>query len=68
MVESLTKHSSISPVTDAEILAYLRRSHKIADIAVLAERDTVVLRACEQFNITVSDEELQAAGDEFRLG
>uniref|UniRef100_A0A2P0ZG84 peptidylprolyl isomerase n=1 Tax=[Tolypothrix] sp. PCC 7415 TaxID=373957 RepID=A0A2P0ZG84_9CYAN len=67
MVESLTKTSSISPATDAEILAYLRRAHKIADFAALAERDTVVLRACEQFNITVSDEELQTAGDEFRL-
>jgi parvulin-like peptidyl-prolyl isomerase len=67
MVQSLTKTSSISQATDAEILAYLRRTHKIADIAALAERDAVVLRACEEFKITVSDEELQAAGDAFRL-
>ncbi|TVP63784.1 MAG: peptidylprolyl isomerase [Nodularia sp. (in: Bacteria)] len=67
MVESLTKPSSIVPATDAEILAYLRYSHKITDIAALVERNTIVLRACEKFNIIVTDEELQAAGDTFRL-
>ncbi|MDZ8055500.1 MAG: peptidylprolyl isomerase [Aulosira sp. ZfuVER01] len=67
MLESLTKPSSISPATDTEILAYLRRVHKIADIAALAERDTLVLRACEEFKIKVTNEELQAAGDAFRL-
>jgi parvulin-like peptidyl-prolyl isomerase len=57
----------ISPATDADIIAYLRRSYRIAEIAALAERDTLVLNNCEQFGITVSDEELQAAGDAFRL-
>lgn len=52
--------------TEDEILAYLRRSHKIAEIAALAEQDALILNLCEQFGITVSEEELQAAGDEFR--
>ncbi|MDZ8106215.1 MAG: peptidylprolyl isomerase [Nostoc sp. DedQUE12a] len=53
--------------TDADIIAYLRRSCKIAEITALSERDALILRTCEQLGITVSDEELQAAGDAFRL-
>lgn len=56
----------ISPATNEDIIAYLRRSHKIAEIAALAERDALILGICEQLGITVSDEELQAAGDAFR--
>lgn len=57
----------ISPATDADILAYLRRSHKIAEIATLAEHEALILALCEQHGITVSEEELQVAGNEFRL-
>lgn len=57
----------ISPATDADILAYLRRSHKIAEIAASAELEALILALCEQQGITVSEEELQAAGNEFRL-
>jgi parvulin-like peptidyl-prolyl isomerase len=57
----------IFSATDADIIAYLRRSSKIAEIAALAERDVLILSTCEQLGITVSDEELQAAGDAFRL-
>ena len=57
----------ISPATDSGILAYLRRSHKIAEIAALAEHEALILALCEQRGITVSEEELQAAGNEFRL-
>lgn len=57
----------ISPATDEEIIAYLRRSCKMAEIAALAERDALISGICDQFGITVSDEELQAAGDTFRL-
>lgn len=56
----------ISSATDEDVITYLRRSHQIAEIAALAERDAVILGICEQFGITVSDEELQAAGDVFR--
>jgi parvulin-like peptidyl-prolyl isomerase len=56
----------ISPLTNEEIIAYLRRSHKIAEIAALAEHDAMILALCEQHGITASEEELQAAGDEFR--
>jgi parvulin-like peptidyl-prolyl isomerase len=56
----------ISPATDADILAYLRRSHKIAEIAGLTERESLIVALCEHFSITVSDEELQAAGNAFR--
>lgn len=55
-----------STATDEDIIAYLRRSHKIAEIAALAEREALVLSICEQLGVTVSDEELQAAGDVFR--
>lgn len=55
------------PATDAEIVDYLRRSCKIAEIAASAEQDTLVLKLCEELGITVSDEEWQTAGDIFRL-
>ena len=57
----------VSVATDADILAYLRHSHKIAHIAALAEQDALILKFCEKFNVTVSDSEWQAAGDAFRL-
>lgn len=57
----------ISPATDEAIMAYLRRNYKIAEIAAKAEQEELILKVCEQLNITVSDEELQAAGDTFRL-
>jgi|GEM_PF-1079333 len=56
----------IPPATDADLLAYLRRSYKFAEIAALAQRDAVVLANCQKLGITVSDEEWQAAGDIFR--
>lgn len=58
---------AISPATDADILAYLRCSHKIAEIAASAEYEALILALCEQRGITVSEEELQGAGNEFRL-
>jgi parvulin-like peptidyl-prolyl isomerase len=57
----------ISPATNEDIIAYLHRSHKIAVVAALVECDALVLNICEQLGITVSDEELQASGDAFRL-
>jgi parvulin-like peptidyl-prolyl isomerase len=44
----------------------LRYSHQIAELASAAERDALILQVCEQLNITVTDEELQGAGDSFR--
>jgi parvulin-like peptidyl-prolyl isomerase len=69
MQETLKKLAlpEISPATDEAIVAYLRRSHKIAEVATLAEQDARILGLCEQLGITVGDEELQAAGDAFRL-
>lgn len=68
-LQSLQQFSipEISPATDAEIIAYLRRSCRIAEIAVKAEQDALIFRICEQLDITVTEEELQAAGDQFRL-
>jgi parvulin-like peptidyl-prolyl isomerase len=57
----------IAQATDEDVIAYLRYSHKIAEYAVLAERNAFVLNICEQFGLTVTDEELQTAGDTFRL-
>lgn len=56
----------INSATDADIIAYLRRSYKIAEIATLAERDALILDTCVKLNITISEQELQAAGDKFR--
>ncbi|MBE9197507.1 MULTISPECIES: peptidylprolyl isomerase [unclassified Nodularia (in: cyanobacteria)] len=56
----------ITPATDEEIIAYLRRSTKMAEIAALTEQDALILSTCEQLGITVTNEELQATGDAFR--
>jgi parvulin-like peptidyl-prolyl isomerase len=56
----------IASATDEEIIAYLRHSYKIAEIATLAEQKALILKTCQELKITVSDEELQAAGDTFR--
>lgn len=53
--------------TDAEIIAYLRRSFKFGEFADLAERDAAIAKYCQEYEITVSDAEWQAAGDAFRL-
>lgn len=57
----------IASFTDAEIVAYLRHSYTIAEIVAKAEREALILSLCEQLEITISDEEWQAGGDEFRL-
>lgn len=57
----------ISPATDEAIIAYLHHNYMIAEIAAKAEQEDLILKICEQLNITISDEELQAAGDAFRL-
>jgi parvulin-like peptidyl-prolyl isomerase len=57
----------IAPATDEAIVAYLHRNYKIAEIAAKAEQDDLILKVCEQLGITISDEELQSAGDAFRL-
>lgn len=57
---------TIARATDAEITTYLRRSGKFAEIAALAERDAFILQLCAQYEVTVADEEWQAAGDAFR--
>jgi parvulin-like peptidyl-prolyl isomerase len=51
---------------DDDIIACLRRTHKLAEIATLAERDALILNLCEQLDICVSETELQTAGDAFR--
>ncbi|MBE9009694.1 peptidylprolyl isomerase [Pseudanabaenaceae cyanobacterium LEGE 13415] len=59
--------STIEPASDTEILAYLHRSCRIAEVTTATEQDAVVRSICDQLGITVSDEEWQAAGDEFRM-
>jgi parvulin-like peptidyl-prolyl isomerase len=68
MQETLEKLSltNILPSTDEKILAYLRYSCKLAEIANLAEQDALILNVCEQLNLVVSETELQIAGDKFR--
>lgn len=57
---------TVEPATETEVLAYLRYTHQIAEIAANVEQDKLVLKACEQFGITISELELQTAGDMFR--
>jgi parvulin-like peptidyl-prolyl isomerase len=57
----------IPPATDADIMAYLRHSYKIAEIATLVERNALILQTCACLGIMVADAELQAAGDTFRV-
>jgi parvulin-like peptidyl-prolyl isomerase len=57
----------IAPATDEDIIAHLRQSYKIAEIAAQAEQDALILAVCEQLGITVTEEELQAKGDAFRM-
>jgi parvulin-like peptidyl-prolyl isomerase len=57
----------IPNVSDTEILAYLRRSRQISQIIALTEQNLLVEALCNQYGITVSDEEWQAAGDAFRM-
>ena len=54
------------PATEADVSAYLRYTQQWADIVVQAERDALVVQVCDQLEITVSDQALQAAGDAFR--
>jgi len=69
MQETLEKWvlPEISPATEDDIVAYLRHSFKFAEMAALAEQDALILAVCEQLGITLTDEELQVAGDAFRL-
>jgi len=68
MQETLGKLSlpEILTATDEEILAYMRRSWRIAEIAATAEREALIISLCKELSITVSEEELQTAGDTFR--
>lgn len=62
-----TELLEVPSATNEDIIAYLRYSHKIAEVATLTERNTLILKTCEKLGITISDEELQTAGDAFRL-
>ena len=57
----------VEPATNEAIANHLRYTCKIAEIAALAERDALVIKACEELGIVVSDEELQASGNAFRM-
>lgn len=69
MTQVLTNQvpAKIEPATDESIANYLRYSCKMAEIASLAERDAIVMKTCEELGIVISDEELQVAGDAFRM-
>lgn len=57
----------LSQATDEDILAYLRHSAQFADIAALAEREALTMALADRLKLTVTDDELQAAGNAFRL-
>ncbi|MBW4641944.1 MAG: peptidylprolyl isomerase [Goleter apudmare HA4340-LM2] len=68
MIENLEKLSlpEIAALTDEEIITYLRHSCRIAEITASAQTDKLVVTICEQLGVVVADEELQAAGNDFR--
>ena len=53
----------ILPASDEAVVAYLRHSYKFAEMAALAERDTLILAVCQQLGISISDEELIGIGN-----
>jgi PPIC-type PPIASE domain len=55
------------PATDAELLTKLRQTRQIASLAASLKHDKLVAALCTTLNLTVTDIELQAAGDCFRL-
>lgn len=57
----------VEPANDEAIANYLRHTCKMAEFAALAELDALIVKACEELEIVISDEELQAAGDAFRM-
>lgn len=56
----------ITAATDSELVAYLKYSRKIAELAALAQRDILISAICERLGIEISDDELQESGDAFR--
>jgi parvulin-like peptidyl-prolyl isomerase len=56
----------ITQATETEVLAYLKYICKLSGVAASAEQDKLVQLLCEQLNISLTNEELQAAGDDFR--
>ncbi|MFM2313704.1 MAG: hypothetical protein RLZZ04_2980 [Cyanobacteriota bacterium] len=57
----------ISTANDAEIVNYLRRSCKFAEIATLAEEAALIVKLCQHFGVEVNETEWQEEGDVFRL-
>ncbi|MBE9168984.1 peptidylprolyl isomerase [Pleurocapsales cyanobacterium LEGE 06147] len=56
-----------STLTEKEIIAYLRRSRRWSEILNAVEQEATIAAFCQQFGIEITNEELQAAGDAFRL-
>jgi parvulin-like peptidyl-prolyl isomerase len=59
--------AEIAEITDIAIANHLRHTFKMADFVAFAEQDAKVINTCEALGIIINDEEIQAAGDAFRL-
>jgi hypothetical protein len=59
--------AEIEKITDEAIVNHLRYTYKMAEVAALAEQDAKVIETCAALDIIITDEEIQAAGDAFRL-
>lgn len=70
MTQTVTPEPIVLPelhiVSDQEVIEKLKSSLNYADIAAAAERDALIINLCEQMGIEVSEDEVQASGDEFR--
>lgn len=57
----------IPPASDQAVIEYLRYAGKFSEVAALAEQDQLILQLCNNLSVNITDQELQTAGDEFRL-
>lgn len=69
MIQTATQSLTplVSTPSEAEIIAYLHHSYQWAEILKAVKQEAMVLALCQQFEIEISDQEWQAAGDAFRL-
>lgn len=68
MTQTVTQSqpAKISSPTETEIIDYLRHSYRWAEILDAVEQEAIVVALCQKYEIDITDEEWQAAGDEFR--
>ncbi|MEM8809412.1 MAG: peptidylprolyl isomerase [Cyanobacteria bacterium P01_G01_bin.38] len=65
-LEQVLENLSLQSIDDAKLLTHLRQTHQLAQITHQIQQDHLVRQLCQQFDIQISDQDLQSAGDTFR--